>query len=279
MLSTVRKKKPAATRAAVSASPALYPESAIPSGYFAWKQWPERVLAILLLIPGIPIIALLAMITRLTSRGPGIFRQVRVGLHGRSFTMYKIRTMRDDAESTTGAIWAQHRDNRVTALGSVLRKLHLDEFPQLFNVLRGEMALMGPRPERPEFTQKLAREIPRYMERLAVLPGITGLAQINLPPDTDLNSVRRKLILDLEYVARATFFLDARMFLCTFARMIGLRGTFPMRLFAVTRFVRLPDDVLPEPPPMSAEMHSNPPVSRTRIVAAAPVDAFGSAMG
>lgn len=210
------------------------------AGYHAWKGAIERGLAVILLIPGMPIIALLVLIVRLTSRGPGIYRQVRVGHHGKTFAMYKIRTMRNDAERASGPAWTQKDDPRVTPIGRVLRKLHLDEFPQLFNVIKGEMALIGPRPERPEFTQVLAREIPCYMDRVVILPGITGLAQINLPPDTDLDSVRRKLVLDLEYVRTANMLLDVRMLACTLLRMLGLRGDYAMRLMRLQRMVIIP---------------------------------------
>ena len=117
--------------------------------------------------------------------------------------MYKIRTMRHDAESGTGPVWTQTtRDPRITAIGRVLRQFHLDELPQLLNVVKGEMSVIGPRPERPEFVHVLAESIPGYLKRLVVRPGMTGLAQLNLPPDSDLNSVRRKLALDCEYIRR-----------------------------------------------------------------------------
>src|SRR6185436_18198088 len=139
-------------------------------------------------------------------------------------------------ETKSGPVWsAPGSDPRVTRLGYWLRKLHLDELPQLFNVLRGEMSLIGPRPERPEFVKVLAESIPGYMDRLRVAPGITGLAQINLPPDTDLNSVRRKLVLDLEYIETASFLLDLRMFVCTLFRLIGVRGDTAMRVMWLTR--------------------------------------------
>ncbi len=215
----------------------------MPSSYFRWKVMIGRTLAALLLIPGLPVIGLLIVIVRLTSPGPGIYRQLRVGRHGQSFYIYKIRTMRNDAETVSGGpAWTQENDPRITRLGRVLRKLHLDEFPQLINVLMGEMCLIGPRPERPEFTQVLAREIPGYLERLAVPPGITGLAQINLPPDTDLRSVERKLVLDLEYVRCASVALDVRMILCTFLRLCGLRGDYAMRVMGLKRKVHLEHD-------------------------------------
>ncbi len=212
-------------------------EEVTPSSYFRFKGSIERVLAFALLLPGLPIIALLAVLVRLTSRGPGIYRQTRVGKDGRIFRMYKIRTMRVDAESRSGAVWTQVNDPRITRLGRVLRKLHLDEFPQLFNVLRGEMSLIGPRPERPVFVQSLTKEIPGYLNRIKVCPGITGLAQINLPPDTDLDSVRQKLVLDLEYIREAGLFVDIRMFLCTCIRLMGFNGEIAMSVMGLHREV------------------------------------------
>jgi hypothetical protein len=148
----------------------------------------------------------------------------------------KIRTMRQDAEAGTGAVWTTSiRDPRITLLGRILRWTHLDELPQLWNVLRGDMVLVGPRPERPEFTGKLARAIPGYLDRLAVLPGITGLAQVNLPADSDLESVRRKLVLDFEYVRRASFSLDLRIVLCTCFRVLGIRSRRLRRLCGLYR--------------------------------------------
>lgn len=219
-------------------SPAI--TSATVSRYFAWKRVFDRIAAILLLIPGLPVIAILTLLVRLTSRGPGIFCQKRVGQDGCPFLMYKIRTMRQDAEAATGPVWTQQSDPRITLVGRILRKLHLDEFPQLFNVLKGEMSLIGPRPERPEFVAVLAEQIPGYLQRLAVPPGITGLSQINLPPDTDLDSVRRKLVLDLEYIEQAGPLLDFRMLCCTLTRLLGLPGEQVMTLFGLRRHVTLP---------------------------------------
>lgn len=201
-----------------------------------------RGLAVVLLVIGSPIILLAALAMRLTSRGPAIFRQTRVGRHGRVYVMYKIRTMRADAEKQTGPVWTRPGDSRVTSLGRLIRKLHLDEFPQLINVIKGEMALVGPRPERPEFTQKLAIEIPGYLDRLEVLPGITGLAQINLPPDTDLDSVRRKLVLDLLYVRTCSLWLDAKIMACTLARLFCVKGSRVTRFFGVEHVVHVEED-------------------------------------
>jgi len=161
--------------------------------YHRWIQPLQQFVGGLLLLVSLPMILLLILVVKLTSRGPGLYSQRRVGLNGKVFLIHKIRTMRVDAEANTGPTWATQKDPRVTTIGRLLRALHLDEFPQLVNVVRGEMALIGPRPERPEFTQRLALEVTNYLDRLAVRPGITGLAQINLPPDTDLDSVRRKV--------------------------------------------------------------------------------------
>ena len=196
-----------------------------PAPYFGRFSWLDLPLAILMLIFALPFIIGLVLLTKITSRGPGIYRQTRVGLKGEVFTVYKIRTMANDAESKSGPVWtAGISDPRVTALGKFMRASHLDELPQLFNVLKGEMALIGPRPERPEFTQFLAREIPGYVGRLSVKPGITGLAQIILPADSDVESVRKKLALDLEYVQACTLILDAKIALCTAIKMVGLRS-------------------------------------------------------
>ncbi len=222
----------------------------VPSRYFRWKCTVGRGVALVLLVPGAPLMALLVLLVRLTSRGPAIFRQTRVGRDGKIFVMYKIRTMVLDAEATTGPMWSEADDPRVTRIGNIMRNLHLDELPQLCNVVKGEMTLIGPRPERPEIVDVLAREIPDYLNRLSALPGITGLAQINLPPDTDLNSVRRKLVLDLDYVRNACLTLDLRILLCTSLRMVGMPGERAMRLMRLRRHVdleRRPSDRLGMP--------------------------------
>jgi len=203
------------------------------SQYFRTKEVIERVVAAILLIPGIPLIGLLVLLVRLHSRGPGIYRQARLGKNARVFDMYKIRTMRLDAEDGTGPVWAKANDSRITSLGRLLRKLHLDELPQLINVVKKEMSLIGPRPERPEIVAVLAETIPGYADRLAVLPGVTGLAQINLPPDSTPDDVRRKIVLDMKYIKLAGPWLDARILLSTFVRMVGLPGALAMKLFGL----------------------------------------------
>jgi lipopolysaccharide/colanic/teichoic acid biosynthesis glycosyltransferase len=215
-------------------------------GATGWKTLVDRVLALLLLIPGLPLMGLLVLLIRVTSRGPGLYRQVRVGKGRRQFLMYKLRTMRIDAEAGTGPVWsAAGADSRVTYIGYWLRQWHLDELPQLFNVLKGQMSLVGPRPERPEFVAVLAEQIPGYLDRLQVLPGITGLAQVNLPPDTDLESVRRKLVLDREYIATTGLLLDQRILLCTLLRVLGLRGERSVRLFGLNRSAALAPVIKP----------------------------------
>lgn len=212
------------------------------SPYLTKPRWMGRVIALAILIPSLPLIGLLIVLTRISSAGPGLYRQTRVGKKGRIYVMYKVRTMVQDAECETGPQWTRKNDPRVTTLGRVLRRFHLDELPQLFNVARGEMALMGPRPERPALVHVLDQRIPGYINRLAVLPGITGLAQINLPPDTDLKSVQQKLHLDLEYVRCGTVWLDIRMFVWTCMRMLCCPSSIATRVTCLARTV--PPEIL-----------------------------------
>jgi lipopolysaccharide/colanic/teichoic acid biosynthesis glycosyltransferase len=220
------------------------PQQIEPSSYLRWKGRLDWLLTVLLLAPGLLVIGLLVLLVRLTSRGPGLFRQTRVGRGGRIFTMYKIRTMTHNAEAATGAVWCQIDDVRVTPLGKVLRRFHLDELPQLLNVIKGEMSLVGPRPERPEFVHVLAEAVPRYLQRLRVRPGITGLAQLNLPPDSDLESVERKLALDLEYVERAGPLLDMRLLLGTALRLVKVPEPWLLGALGLHRKVPTPPKTL-----------------------------------
>jgi lipopolysaccharide/colanic/teichoic acid biosynthesis glycosyltransferase len=202
--------------------------------YFRYYSYLNRFAACLLLVPAAPLILLTVVLVRLTSKGPAIFCQTRVGRNGQKFMLYKVRTMVANAEATTGPVWTiSHRDYRITPLGRLLRLTHLDELPQLWNVIRGDMALVGPRPERPEFTRFLATEVPGYLDRLAVLPGITGLAQINLPPDSDVSSVQRKLLVDLEYIQRGSLWLDLRIIFCTVFQLVSLHSKSVRRLLGV----------------------------------------------
>jgi lipopolysaccharide/colanic/teichoic acid biosynthesis glycosyltransferase len=193
----------------------------------------DWLLAAAMLIPALPLILLCALAVRLTWRGPGFYTQVRLGKHGRPYTLIEIRTMVIDAEQVTGPRWAIPGDQRITKVGDFLRKTHLDELPQLFNVLRGDMSLTGPRPERPEIVPTLEEEIPGYGQRLAVKPGVTGLAQVQLPADTDLASVRKKLSYDLYYVRVHSFGLDLRLVLCTAFKVLGISFKAQRRIFAL----------------------------------------------
>jgi hypothetical protein len=152
--------------------------------------------------------------------------------------------MKIDAEVRTGPAWTQPADPRITRVGYILRKFHLDELPQLFNVLKGDMSLVGPRPERPEFVGFLERQLPAYANRLAVRPGITGLAQLNLPPDSDVDSVQRKVILDIEYIQSASLWLDVRLIVCTALRFLKLPI---LGLFGLARYPKLSSPPLEEP--------------------------------
>jgi len=181
----------------------------------------ERILAGVLLVVLSPIILLCMVVIKLTSRGPAIYKQQRVGLGGRVFTLYKLRTMCHNCEKETGPIWSCPGDPRVTLVGRFLRWSHLDELPQLLNIIRGEMSFVGPRPERREFVQILVKHLPGYAARLSVKPGITGLAQIQLPPDTDLVSVRKKLVCDLYYVHNRNTCMNLRIIMATALRMLG----------------------------------------------------------
>lgn len=217
-----------------------------PGGWYcSAKRVADVVAVVLLAVPAFVAISLTALIVRLTSRGPAFYTQVRLGRGGRPFRILKIRTMYHECERHTGARWSQPGDHRVTPVGRFLRKSHLDEVPQLWNILVGDMSLVGPRPERPEFVPTLEAAIPRYRERLRVRPGVTGLAQVQLPPDTDLNSVRRKLSCDLTYVEKLNPWLDVRILLGTVFYVFRLPGLAILRLPTVGVEVQA---TLPTPP-------------------------------
>lgn len=195
----------------------------------------DWLLALVLLVVAIPIIAVTALVVKLTSRGPAFYCQKRVGKKGRTFTLIKLRTMVDDAEALSGPVWSDEHDPRVTPFGRFLRNTHLDEFPQLINVALGQMSLIGPRPERPEFVAKLEWELPQYRTRLKLRPGITGLPQLLLPPDDSIESVRRKLVCDLYYVRYVSPWLDLKIFCATAWHLLQMIG------FYLRRLVSLPD--------------------------------------
>jgi lipopolysaccharide/colanic/teichoic acid biosynthesis glycosyltransferase len=213
--------------------------------YLPFKNTVDFALAVALLICLAPLILFLMALVRLTSAGPALYWQVRLGLNGRSFRIYKLRTMAHECERLTGPRWSTAGDPRVTRLGRVLRRCHLDELPQLWNVLRGEMSLVGPRPERPEIVQELERVVPEYRERITVRPGITGLAQVQLPPDEDVVKVRRKVACDLYYIARMGPWLDVRILAATVLKVAGVPAAWRRSLFS--RSVGPVDAAQPEP--------------------------------
>lgn len=166
----------------------------------------------------------IALAVKLESRGPVFFRQVRIGANEKRFMLYKFRTMADDAEKKTGAVWAQKDDPRVTRLGKYLRKFRLDEIPQLYNVLTGDMSFIGPRPERPEFVKKLKEAIPYYSERHCVKPGITGWAQIKYPYGASVEDSAEKLKYDLYYIKNTSIPLDLLIMIETAKVILFGRG-------------------------------------------------------
>ncbi len=198
-------------------------------------------LALLALIALAPLFVVIALVIRMTSRGPAFYTQKRVGLDrrrgspagnhrrrvdmgGKPFTIYKFRTMTVDAERESGAVWAQPSDPRVTAVGRVLRQYRLDELPQFINVLKGEMNIVGPRPERPQIFARLRAEIREYPLRQQAKPGITGLAQINHNYDQTIDDVRKKVGYDLEYIRTRSVWTDLRIMLSTVPTVLFRRG-------------------------------------------------------
>ena len=177
-----------------------------------------------LLILTFPLMLLVALAVRLTSPGPILLRQKRVGRGDVVFTVYKFRSMYADAETRTGAVWATRNDPRITPVGRFIRRVRLDEIPQLFNVLKGEMAIAGPRPERPEFVKTLNETIPYYRQRHCVKPGITGWAQINYKYGDTIEDTIAKLEYDLYYIKNMSVSLDAYIFFHTLKTMLLSRG-------------------------------------------------------
>lgn len=196
------------------------------------------IIAALMLVMAAPVMLLTALLIRLTSTGPVLYTQIRVGLDRRynrtralnerrredlggiPFTIYKFRSMKVDAEVNGQAVWAQRDDDRVTAVGRFIRKSRIDELPQLFNVIRGDMNIVGPRPERPSIFVRLREQIAEYPVRQRVKPGITGLAQVSNPYDRTIDDVRRKVQFDIEYMRRQSLFEDVKIMLRTVPVML-----------------------------------------------------------
>lgn len=176
--------------------------------FFAVRRFFSFAIAAMGLLVLLPLVPLIALAVKIDSSGSVFYRQSRVGMRGRLFTCYKFRTMRADAEADTGATWAADDDPRITRVGRWLRRLRLDEIPQMWNVLRGDMSFVGPRPERPEFVKQLSEDIPYYNLRHIVRPGITGWAQIRYKYANTLEDARQKLQYDLFYIKNISFGLD-----------------------------------------------------------------------
>jgi lipopolysaccharide/colanic/teichoic acid biosynthesis glycosyltransferase len=189
------------------------------AGYVSVKVVTEWLVAFVLIVLTAPLMVVLALLVKLTSPGPAFYAQTRLGQYGRKYRILKLRTMVHNAETRTGPVWASKNDVRITPLGRVLRGTHLDELPQLWNVVRGEMSLIGPRPERPEIACRVQRRVSDFHLRLLVRPGVTGLAQMLLPADDPndvaLAGLRRKLAYDLYYVREVSVLLDLRIAICT----------------------------------------------------------------
>jgi sugar transferase (PEP-CTERM system associated) len=194
----------------------------------SWRTAIKRVFdltsAVVLLAVSAPVMLITGVLIKLESPGPLLYRQERVGLNGRSFSIAKFRSMRNDAERDGQPIWASANDSRVTRVGAVIRKLRIDELPQLFNVLAGDMSLVGPRPERPFFVEQLTQEIPFYSLRHSVKPGITGWAQVRYPYGATVEDSLQKLQYDLYYVKNHTLFLDLVVLVETVGVVLTGRG-------------------------------------------------------
>jgi sugar transferase (PEP-CTERM system associated) len=181
-------------------------------------------LSLLGLALSLPLMILAAAAVKLDSSGPMLYRQPRLGKNGCVFILNKFRSMRQDAEKDTGPVWSGQRDPRITRVGNFLRRTRLDELPQLYNVLVGHMSFIGPRPERPEFVAELQKQIPYYMERLAVKPGLTGWAQVKYPYGSTVEDAVEKLQYDLYYIKNLSLFLDLLIVLSTVQVVLFARG-------------------------------------------------------
>ena len=180
-----------------------------------WERKVKRLMDILvsliILIITFPIILIVALAIKLDSKGPVFYKQIRVGKDGKEFKIYKFRSMIKDAEKYTGPVWSKKDDPRITRVGRIIRKFRLDEIPQFINVLRGEMSLVGPRPERPYFVEQLSKEIPLYKRRLKVKPGITGWAQVKHKYDESIEDVKKKVQYDLFYIENISLRMDLKI--------------------------------------------------------------------
>ena len=193
-------------------------------GLLAVKRVFDFVIAGLALIVAIPLMAVIAVVVKLGSRGPALYHQARVGLNGRIFTVHKFRTMQENAEAATGPVWSKVNDGRVTGVGRFMRRTRLDELPQLWNVVKGQMSLVGPRPERPEFVEQLTAQVPYYGQRHVLKPGLTGWAQIRYTYGASVEDAIEKLQYDLYYVKNLSIALDLAIVFETIETVLTRRG-------------------------------------------------------
>ncbi len=193
-----------------------------------WEKKLKRILdiivSLIILTLNFPIIVIASIAIKLDSKGPVFFRQKRCGLNNKTFRILKFRSMQHDAEKTTGPVWSQKGDPRITRVGKIIRKLRIDEIPQMINVLKGEMSLVGPRPERPFFVEKLSEQIPYYKRRLKVRPGITGWAQVKHKYDESIEDVKIKLRYDLFYIENMSLRMDFKILFRTVFVVLFARG-------------------------------------------------------
>jgi lipopolysaccharide/colanic/teichoic acid biosynthesis glycosyltransferase len=198
-----------------------------PSGYLRSrrKRFADILFAVFGLIITLVMLPFIALAIKMDSRGTVFYKQTRLGLDGSSFDLIKFRTMVNDAENVNGPAWAVDNDPRITRVGRVFRALYIDEFPQWWNVLQGDMSVVGPRPERPEFTKLIAERYPKFPTRLEAKPGITGLAQTEYHYTKSVAESRHKLNYDQRYISHASLTLDIWVVLRTFRRMLLRTGT------------------------------------------------------
>ena len=188
------------------------------------KRLMDIVVSLFMLVVFSPLLLLIALAIKLNSKGPVLYIQERLGYRGRKFKLWKFRSMVSDAEKESGPVWADKNDHRITSVGGILRKLRLDELPQMFNILRGDMSLVGPRPERDFFVDQLKKKIPYYPLRLKVKPGLTGWAQIKHNYDRSLDDVREKLKYDLYYIENMSLKMDFKIMIATVFVVLGQKG-------------------------------------------------------
>ena len=195
-----------------------------------WEKKLKRLIdvfnSLIILIISFPVIISAAIAIKLESRGPVFFKQERSGMNGITFRIIKFRSMYEDAEKHTGPVWSSKDDPRVTRVGKIVRRVRIDELPQMINVLKGEMSIVGPRPERPFFVEKLSQEIPYYKRRLKVRPGITGWAQVKHKYDESVEDVKIKLRYDLFYIENMSLRMDFKIIMRTIFVVLFGQGHF-----------------------------------------------------